>query len=160
MLVAIVGACLLVGSCAPGPGTGGDGASPSNLEADRQAVIEAHLALVHAYEYGDAERFINGLDSSPELLIFHPRLHNRFGGIEQVRLDITRMFGRIGKARWTDVHQAVVVEGDTAWLTAQVVVESPNIDTFVGRATEIYRRRADGWRLAHAHWSANPEAGL
>jgi len=175
ILITVIGACLLIPGCADGPEPGGATGAPvqtgraaetpgaesgteSGAEDDRQAVIDAHEALVRAYEGSDVEAFVAGLDPSPEVLIFHPRMQSRFDSVEKIRLEMGRMFARLGETRWTDVHASVRVEGDAAWLTAQIVIESPNVEpAFVGRATEIYLRREGRWRLTHAHWSADPE---
>jgi len=98
------------------------------------------------------------LDPSAELLVFHPQFNHRFEGIDEVRQEIGKMFDRLAGADWSDHHAAVVVEGDVGWITSQVLIESPNLDPpFIGRGTEIYVRRPEGWRLIHAHWSAVPE---
>lgn len=126
--------------------------------ADRQAVVEAHEALVSAYEHGDVEAFVAGLDPSAELLIFHPRIRARFDGVDKVREEIDGMFARLAGAAWSDHHAIVQVKGDVAWVTAQTLIESPKLDPpFTGRGTEIYVRRPEGWKLIHGHWSALPE---
>jgi ketosteroid isomerase-like protein len=67
------------------------------------------------------------------------------------------MFERLGNASWTEVHPALFVEGDVAWLTSHVLVESPEVERkFVGRGTEIWIRRDGQWRLVHGHWSEHP----
>ena len=84
---------------------------------------------------------------------------NRFDGIEEVREAMGRMFARLGGAEWSDHHLIALVEGDVAWITAQVAVESPSLDPpLIGRGTEIYVRKPDGWKLVHGHWSAAPES--
>ena len=126
--------------------------------ADRQAVVEAHEALLSAYERGDIEAFVAGLDPTAELLIFHPRIRARFDGVDKVREEMGGMFARLAGAAWSDHHAIVQVKGDVAWITAQTLIESPNLDPpFTGRGTEIYVRRPEGWKLTHGHWSALPD---
>ena len=126
--------------------------------ADRQAVVEAHETLLAAYEHGDIEAFIAGLDPTAELLIFHPRIRARFDGVDKVREEMGGMFARLAGAAWSDHHAVVQVKGDVAWITAHTLIESPNLDPpFTGRGTEIYVRRPEGWKLTHGHWSALPE---
>lgn len=127
-------------------------------EADLDDVIAAHKMLIGAYERGDTETFVGLLEPTSRLVIFHPFLQNRFDGIDAAREGAPAMFQRLEGARWTDVHPALAIEGDVAWLTGQVLVEAPGRDRpFVGRGTEIWVRRDTGWRLVHGHWSTNPE---
>ena len=129
-----------------------------DVSADRRAVVEAHEALLAAYEQGDIEAFVAVLDPTAELLIFHPRVRARFDGVEKVREEMGRMFAGLGGAAWSDHHAVVQVKGDVAWITAQTLIESPNLDPpFTGRGTEIWVRRPDGWKLTHGHWSALPD---
>jgi ketosteroid isomerase-like protein len=122
-------------------------------------VFAAHEALVAAFEAGDVDAFVGLLEPSPRLLIYHPRLVHRYTGIDQIRASMPKMFARLHGASWTDAHTEVHVNGDVAWLTSHVLLEAPGLaEPFVGRGTEIWVRSRDGWHLAHAHWSPNPEA--
>jgi ketosteroid isomerase-like protein len=125
---------------------------------DSQAVVEAHQGLVAAYEKRDTGAFLLLLDKSEDLLLFHPRLQDRWNGFDEIQRKLPGMFERLGESSWLDVHLAVSVESDVAWLTSQVLIESPGLETpFTGRGTEIWVRRGNVWRLRHGHWSDNPE---
>jgi ketosteroid isomerase-like protein len=129
---------------------------PQDFDADAQAVIEAHKALVAAYQSGDVEAYVGLL--APEPLIYHPFVEDRFDDTEEIRRNLGRMFGRFSERAWTDVHPGVEVNGDVAWLTAHVLIKSPELESaFVGRGTEIWLRTPAGWRLAHGHWSEHAE---
>lgn len=155
----VVSAALVPSGCRNPEAPADEAASAASLERDRDEVIDAHLALVDAYDRGDADAFVRVLDPSAELLVFHPRLQARFDGVDEVRRELPRMFARLGEAEWSDLHALVNVHGDVAWLTSEVLVESPNLpQPFAGRATEIYVRKPDGWKLVHGHWSAAPES--
>jgi ketosteroid isomerase-like protein len=132
-------------------------AAPRDSEADRQGVIEAHQAFVRAWETADVEGVVSLLDAAPPLLIFHPKLRSRFDSLAEVRAGLGRMFSKIGGARWVEAHPVVTVRGDVAWLTTHVAVESDNVDPVMVRGTEIWLRESAGWKLAHAHWSPDPE---
>lgn len=144
-------------SCAPAPAP--DGGAPARTpDRDRRELIEAHLALIAAYESADVEGFVALLDASPDLLVFHPALENRFDGIEDIRENLGRMFSRLRSSSWLEFHPNAIVNGDVGWITAHVLIESQGLPApFVGRGTEIWVRREAGWRLVHGHWSANPE---
>ena len=136
--------------------TGDPGPARSEPAAE-EAVIEAHEALVRAYETGDTDAFLSLLWPSADLMIFHPLVEDRFDGIEEARSEVGRMFGRLGGASWIEVHPALFVEGDVAWFTSHVLVEAPGVDhKFVGRGTEVWVRRDGIWLLAHGHWSEHP----
>lgn len=146
---------LLAGNCAPGPRETPGTTDPVQ---DRQAILDAHQAMVEAYQTGDTEGFLLLMEKSEDLLLYHPRVDDRWQGIEAVRRSLPMMFSRLGKSTWLDVHLAVSLNGDVGWLTSHIVIESPNFETpFTGRGTEVWVRHGDNWRLAHGHWSANPE---
>lgn len=149
---------LLVAACV-GPADTGDASNGAEGERAREAVIEAHRSLVEAFEAGDSETFAAALEAEPGLLVFHPYLENRFDGPEEVSRGLGQMLDRLGPdVRWLDVHPAVRVRGEVAWLTSHVMIESPAMQQpFVGRGTEVWIHSGDGWVLAHAHWSENPE---
>ena len=123
-----------------------------------QAVLYAHGALVKAFEESDVEAFLRLLDKSDELLLYHPRIQNRLTGLDEIQQALPGMFEALGQTSWLDVHVGVAIEGDTAWLTSQIVIEASEVEVpFTGRGTEIWVRRGDSLRLAHAHWSDDPE---
>lgn len=146
---------LAAAGCAPAPGTARGSADPA---LDRQAILDAHQEMVEAYQRGDAEAFLMLMEKTDSLLLYHPRVDDRWQGIEAVRQNLPRMFTNLGQSSWIDVHVAVTVNGDVGWLTSHTVIESPNVEVpFTGRGTEVWVRHGDNWRLAHGHWSANPE---
>jgi len=132
-------------------------AAAPDTEADRQAVLEAHRELTEAFSRADVNAFVLLLDKSDDLVLFHPRLEARWVGSAEAQHNLSRMFEHVGPSSWLDVELRANVDHDTAWLTYDVVIESAGIaEPFTGRGTEIWVRRTPGWRLAHAHWSANP----
>ena len=148
--------CAALSSCSAARRNGGGSATPEDLGPEA-AVIEAHRALITAYESRDAKAFVELLDPSPELLIFHPLQENRFDGIEEAKAGLERMFQKIGTVQWTEAHTHLTLRGDVAWVTAHVVVDSAMLALpFVGRSTEIWVRTSGSWRLIHAHWSTVP----
>ena len=132
---------------------GGPEAAPAAADVERE-VIAAHKAMIAAMEAGDVAAMTALMDPSPGLLIFHPFGEDRFSGIREIDEGLSRMFQAVGSVTWTEVHPTIALSGDTAWLTAQVIVKSPSLpEPFVGRGTEIWVHGPEGWRLAHAHWS-------
>jgi hypothetical protein len=147
----------LIGCAAPDRPDAGEEQAPGP-EGAREALLEAHQALADAYQRGNVDDFLLLLEKSDDLLIYHPRMDDRFTGIDEARERLPSMFERLGKPTWLDVHVRARVEGGVGWVTSHVVIESNGIDEpFTGRGTEVWVLRDSGWRLAHGHWSANPE---
>jgi len=157
-LVIVCGLALLAAACGPAdrPTTRGEaGTEPSpDRQLEEGAVIAAHRSLIRAFEQRDVDAVTALLESRPDLLIFHPFVENRFDGYDEVREGLGRMFQRLSSLEWTEVHQAIQIEGNVAWITSQVLVQSPDLESpFVGRGTEIWVKRRGDWRLNHGHWS-------
>jgi len=158
----IVVVCALAMTClscqAPSEPEVSRSAEPSEVSmvarSDEGAVIAAHRSLIRAFQDGDVETVVGLLEPKEGLLIFHPFLENRFDGYEETREGLERMMERVTELEWTEVHQAVRMEGNVAWLTSQILVKTPALEPpFVGRGTEVWVRRHGQWRLAHGHWS-------
>jgi ketosteroid isomerase-like protein len=142
-----------------GVGTWGGISACAQSASPEESVLRAHRAWVKAYENTDVDAMMSLLDVSPQLVIFHPMVHNRFHGGDEIRAGLTRMFQRLGKATWTEAHLQTNVEGDVAWITSNMALESNDLKVpIVGRATEIWLRTGEEWRLVHAHYSADPSA--
>lgn len=124
---------------------------------ERDGLLEAHLALMRAFENGDADSLTRLLDESGGLLVFHPMKADRFDGIEQVQEGLSTMFSREGSRTWSEYHPLLQVAGDVGWITSHSTIEAPTRKESVAmRGTEVWRRRAGTWRLVHAHWSVQP----
>lgn len=129
----------------------------SDTSSDQAAVVTAHTRLLASLSAADVDAFTALLDPSPDLLIFHPMLEDRFDTVEMVKKNLPIMFAKLGKATWTEVHPLVVFRDGVAWVTYYMLVEAANLSRpFAGRGTEIWNRTDNGWRLVHAHWSETP----
>jgi ketosteroid isomerase-like protein len=154
-LLALCGV-LLVAGCAQNGDEPAPEASAPEGDAD-QAVLEAHLALLQAYEEQSIDQFVWLLSRSPQLVIFHPRSQSRFDGVDQARAGLLRMFERLQSASWTEAHPTLTVRGDVAWITAHVLIQSPALSTpLMARSTEVWVKESGEWKLIHAHWSETP----
>lgn len=159
-IATLIAVLLLAAGCAgPGEHAGAATDRPAiDPDADRDALIDAHLQLLAGMESANAETFVAVLDDSPDLLIFHPFLRDRFHGIGEVRDNLNVMFSHMPESSWTEVHPAITIDGNVGWLTYNVLVKSAALEQpFIGRGTEIWTRTDDGWRLIHGHWSENAE---
>jgi ketosteroid isomerase-like protein len=125
--------------------------------ADPSAVIEAHERFVRALEARDVETLVSLLDRSSEFLVFPSKLISRIDKIDEATRGFEKMFRSLGSTEWTEVHAMVSIRGEIAWHTSHLVLETSALeDPLVGRATEIWIRRVDGWKLVHGHWSEDP----
>ncbi len=157
--LALLACAALTVACAPAQQPPPAAAAERDVAADEQAVLEAHRKLIEAYQEGSIDGFSWLLTSSPDLVIFHPLERARFIGKEAAREGLLEMFGHLREAEWTEAHTALTLQGDVAWLTSEVLIESPSLRApFLGRGTEIWVREDGGWRLVHGHWSPTPGA--
>jgi ketosteroid isomerase-like protein len=154
-LVAVLAA---VAACqSPPPPTPSPARETHDPLVDRADVVEAHETLLAAMEKGDAQAVTALLDTAHDVLVFHPETADRFDGPEAIAEGIATMLAKHGPVDVTEVHLQAWVDGDVAWLTSHVLLESPELpQAFAGRGTEVWRRTEGGWRLAHAHWSKQP----
>ena len=151
VLLATVAACQAPPPAEPPP------VETSDPFADRVEVVEVHESLLAAMEAGDGPGVAALLDSAHDILVFHPAVETRFDGADAIADGIGRMLGNNVPVEITEVHLQVWVDGDVSWLTSHLLLESPNLpEAVAARGTEVWRRADAGWRLAHAHWSAQP----
>jgi len=158
VVVAFALAVLVASSGCPAPTPPPAPAVPGHDPfADRAAVVEAHEAFLAAMERGDGAAVGALLHDGHDLLIFHPAIETRFDGPEAIEAGVGRMLAATAPLDLTEVHLQVWVDGDIAWLTSHLLLETPRrAEPFAGRGTEIWRRTDAGWRLAHGHWSEHP----
>ena len=130
----------------------------ATASGDVAAVLEAHDHLMRAYAAVDAPGVSALLDPSADLFIFHPRGNLEFGNFPDASRGLEHMFGRVGPSTWSnESSQRVTVRDDVAWYTYYLEMEwGGSTEPMSARGTEIWVRRASGWRLIHGHWSEDP----
>lgn len=137
-----------------------EGRAPRSEPRADQAEMEllkAHDAFVGALRDADVEGAAAFLDPSPELVLFPVDGSARLEGFEQAKQGLKALFRALGPAEWTVVHVSPTVHGGAGWLTYHFAVETGGgAEPLLGRGTEIWVRRADGWKLVHGHWSRDP----
>jgi hypothetical protein len=125
--------------------------------ADEAGAAAAHGGFLDALRAADAGRASAFLDGSPELTLFPVQGDVRLDGPAEAGRGLEAMFRAIGPAEWTTVHEARVVRGGAAWFTYQFAVEAEGRpEPLLGRGSEVWVHRPDGWKLAHGHWSSQP----
>jgi len=165
-VVAMAACFLVLGSVGPVLGQdeemAGDAEAASEVVAtpsgDEAAVLEAHSHLMRAYAAVDAPAMSALLDPSADLFIFHPRGNLEFGNFPDASRGLEYMFSRLGPSTWSnETSQRVTVRDDVAWYTYYLDMEwGGSTEPMSARGTEIWVKRASGWRLIHGHWSEDP----
>ena len=97
--------------------------------------------------------------NSPDLLVVTPT--GRFRGWDSVREEIYPNMVKALPERDAQANNvSIVVAGDCAWLVYDFVFTAKLADgqPFISEGWEShgYQRTADGWRIAHLHYSVPP----
>lgn len=151
--------CLALAALPACSGSESDGPAPREAvrAADQTEAAAAHDSFLDALRTADAKRASSFLDSSADLVLFPVQGAPRLEGAEAAAQGLDAMFRAIGPAEWTVVHETRTVRGGAAWMTYHFAVEAEGRpEPLLGRGTEVWVHRTDGWRLTHGHWSAEP----
>ena len=85
--------------------------------------------------------------------------HSRVDGIEAVRGYMSSLKGQLPPHRYEIVDPKVQDYGDVGVLTFHYHVFDQGPDPVARwKATSVYRRVEDDWRIVHAHWSLVKES--
>ena len=118
-------------------------------------VTEELLALERAalvrWLDGDPSGFLE--ISEDDVVYFDPFLERRLDGLSALRAYYEGLRGKIRAERFEILHPHVQHAGDMAVLTFNFVSYAGNGDAMRWNCTEVYRRRAPGWRILQTHWS-------
>jgi ketosteroid isomerase-like protein len=146
-------AVILVLACAPGCGR-----TPDNRQdrADIEQVFNEYLQSINT---GDVALASQVWLQSPDVLVVTPV--GRFKGWDSVQKDIYANFVREFPERNVQASNlSIVVAGDAAWLVYDFVFTAKKADgqpfTSKGWESHGYQRTANGWRIAHLHYSVPP----
>jgi ketosteroid isomerase-like protein len=125
------------------------------LAADAGAgVTEEVLALerraMDGWQVGNPEPALALLDA--DITYFHYPLQRRLQGLPAVKAFFEPYRGRPLFDAYEIADPEVQVAGDAAVLTYQLVTHRGST-TDRWSSTEVFRKKKDGWRIVHAHWS-------
>lgn len=137
--------------------------SDTNARTDEELILELHLDWVKANRTGDtAWCRANMADDGEPIRLFNTN-GSEYVGVEHwcSLWDVYRT--RIKGDRETkeppifeSVDPHIHISGDIAWVTswfrAQADVQGKPLPE-LSRATEIWKRTDDGWKMVHGHWS-------
>jgi len=122
---------------------------------DRSDVERVFSKYLRSLEEADVALAAQVWLQSPDVLIVTPigRFHG-WDGVKQIWAAMQREYSE-RKVQASDV--SIVVAGDAAWLVFDFVFSAKLPDgkplRLTGWESHGYRRTADGWRIAHLHYS-------
>ncbi len=90
--------------------------------------------------------------SDQDVVYFDPFQPARIDGLPALRQLYNELRGKIRIDSDEIVDPKVQVHGDVAVLTFRFVSRGSE-DEMHWNTTEIYRRKEEGWRIVHSHWS-------
>jgi ketosteroid isomerase-like protein len=146
-------AVVLVLACAPGCRRTPD---KGQGRADIEQVFNTYLQSLNA---GDDALASQVWLHSPAVLVVTPV--GRFQGWDSVQKDIYANFVKVFPERHVQASNvSIVVAGDAAWVVYDFVYTAKRADgqpfTSKGWESHGYQRTANGWRIAHLHYSVPP----
>lgn len=129
------------------------GAASPGLLADEAGTPEAAAAAFRRALEGGREPAALAL-LAPELLVYESGDRDR-SRAEYAARHLRADLAFLAKARVRILEQAASSEGSLAWVATRSRIVSPPTD-LIGTETLVLRRTAEGWRIAHIHWSSRP----
>jgi hypothetical protein len=91
--------------------------------------------------------------SDPQITYFHAVVEKRLEGLPALKELYERYRGIPLFDSYEILNPMVQTAGDVAILTYQLAQRNGSATTY-WNATEVYRRKDQGWRIIHTHWSA------
>src|SRR5438445_9908725 len=149
-LIAVVLVLASASGCRRTPDSGRD-------RADVEQVFNKYLQSLNGADVALASQVWL---QSPDVLVVTPS--GRFQGWDSVRKDIyiNLMQKQLRKPHVQASNVSIVVAGDAAWVVYDFVFTAKRADgqpfTSKGWESHGYQRTADGWRIAHLHYSVPP----
>lgn len=123
----------------------------------RQETEQAILAQEHrALEQWAKGNTLGYLDIAADDVTYFDDIgaHERVNGIDALRTYLTSLKGKIPPHRYELLNPDVQLNGDIGILTLRYNAYGPNAQLLARwKATSVYRRMDDQWRMVHAHWS-------
>jgi len=124
------------------------GLSPTSVE---QEIIELERAALARWLDGDPSGFLEISDE--EVVYFDPFVERRIDGFAALRDYYEPLRGKIHAERFEILNPLVQHAGELAVLTFNFVSYGGNENALRWNCTEVYRRRAEGFRIIQTHWS-------
>ena len=143
---------------AHGHSPGGEDSSATASDGDAEEIKKLIMKYTKSIDEADTGLASQVWWDSPQASYIHPLGHEH--GFDQIKENVyKRLMGGMFSERKLSAHDlAVQVLGDAAvaefyWdFTAKMRKDGSPVTT-QGRETQVYRKRPDGWRLVHVHYS-------
>jgi hypothetical protein len=135
--VAVIGGGLE--AAAPGPDTSAE-------------IIALERKVLDGWVQGNPEPALAVSDT--EITYFHVMSEKRLDGFAAVKALVDPYRGRPLYDGYDMLEPKVQVAGEVAVLT-YILVQRRGLVTNRWNSTQVYQRKAGGWRLIHSHWSQN-----
>ena len=113
-------------------------------------IIALERAALDRWGSGDPDGFLE--ISADDVVYFDPFQPRRLNGIAELRALYDTIRGKIRVDRYELIDPKVQVDGNVAVLTFNYVSRGSEGE-MRWNTTEVYRRKARGWRIIHTHWS-------
>jgi hypothetical protein len=91
--------------------------------------------------------------SDPQITYFHAVVEKRIEGLPALKELFDRYRGIPLFDSYEILNPQVQVAGDVAVLTYQLAQRNGAVTTY-WNGTQVYRKKEEGWRVIHTHWSA------
>lgn len=134
----------LLPACQPG--------SPGHKDAERAIVAQERRAL-EQWAKGNPLGYLD-IDADDVTYFDDIGAHSRVNGIGAMRTYFTSLKGKIPPHRYEMLDPNVQLYGDIGILTLRYDAYGADATPMSRwKATSVYRRVDDQWRIVHAHWS-------
>lgn len=118
-----------------------------------QAILARERSALERWSRGDPIGYLE-IDADDVTYFDDIGAHHRVDGIDAMREYMSALKGRIPGHDYELVDPRVQLYGDIGILTMRYHPAAPDGSPMPPwKATSVYRRTGDDWRIVHAHWS-------
>jgi hypothetical protein len=114
-------------------------------------IVALETAALERWLVGDPSGFLEIGDA--DVVYFDPFLERRLDGLAALTNYYEALRGKIRADRFEIVNPKTQVFADVAVLTFNFVSWSDAGEATRWNCTEVYARRAEGWKIVQTHWS-------
>lgn len=119
-------------------------------------IVALERAALERWGKGDPGGFLDVY--GPDVTYFDPLTATRIDGHQAMVAYYRPWIGKIQVARYEMLNPQVVLDGDMALLTYNLVndiIDGRGVESVGSRwnSTAVYQRRGDAWKTIHSHWS-------
>lgn len=127
-------------------------AAPGSQGAE-QAIVAQERRALEQWAKGNPLGYLD-IDAEDVTYFDDIGAHSRVDGREAMRTYLTGLRGKIAPHRYESLDPKVQLYGDIGILTLRYEAYGAAAQPMARwKATSVYRRTNDRWRIVHAHWS-------